>query len=92
VDCPQARALLGRAQRYIDDLRAEVTLDVELDELRRMKSELESATSNVGDAIHENRCKHDTELNDVSNSGMSVSPSIADGDLDGDAGGKGGSP
>jgi sec-independent protein translocase protein TatB len=73
VDCPQAGALLGRAQRYINDVRAEVTLDVELDELRRMKSGLESATSNVENAIHENLRKHDTELNDVSNSGMSVS-------------------
>jgi sec-independent protein translocase protein TatB len=70
-------------------VKAEVTLDVELDELRRMKSSLESTTSNVSNAIHMNLRKHETELDDAWNPGMSVSPTIAGGDLDGEAGRKG---
>ncbi len=42
-----AGALFGRAQRYINDVKAEVTREIELDELRRMKTEFETAASNV---------------------------------------------
>jgi len=74
-----AGALFGRAQRYINDVKAEVTKEIELDELRRMKSEFESAARNVGNTIHENIRKHESELNDAFRSGSSVSPSIAGG-------------
>ncbi|RDJ99181.1 Sec-independent protein translocase protein TatB [Paraburkholderia lacunae] len=81
-----AGALFGRAQRYINDVKAEVTREIELDELRRMKSEFESAASNVETAVHDNLRKHETELNDAWNSGTSVSPSIAGGALEGGVG------
>lgn len=92
-----AGALFGRAQRYINDVKAEVTREIELDELRRMKTEFESAASNVQKAasnvqntIHDNLRQHESELNDAWNSGSTVSPSIAGGALDGAA--SGGSP
>ncbi|WP_341314153.1 Sec-independent protein translocase protein TatB [Paraburkholderia sp. IMGN_8] len=81
-----AGALFGRAQRYINDVKAEVTREIELDELRRMKSEFEAAASNVETTVHDNLRKHETELNDAWNSGTSVSPSIAGGALEGDVG------
>lgn len=85
-----AGALFGRAQRYINDVKAEVTREIELDELRRMKTEFESAARNVENTIHDNLRKHETELNDAFRSGGSVSPSIAGGaaaeDAVGDAG------
>jgi sec-independent protein translocase protein TatB len=81
-----AGALFGRAQRYINDVKAEVSREIELDELRRMKSEFESAASNVETTIHDNLRKHETELNDAWGSGSSVSPSIAGGSLEGDVG------
>ncbi|HEX7933812.1 MAG TPA: Sec-independent protein translocase protein TatB [Paraburkholderia sp.] len=80
-----AGALFGRAQRYINDVKAEVTREIELDELRRMKTEFETAASNVQTAVHDNLRKHETELNEAWNSGSSVSPSIAGGALE-DAG------
>ena len=80
-----AGALFGRAQRYINDVKAEVTREIELDELRRMKTEFETAASNVETAVQENLRKHETELNDAWNSGTSVSPSIAGGAIE-DAG------
>lgn len=72
-----AGALFGRAQRYINDVKAEVAREIELDELRRMKSEFESAARNVENTIHDNVRKHEAELNDAFRSGSSVSPSIA---------------
>ena len=74
-----AGALFGRAQRYINDVKSEVTREIELDELRRMKTEFETAASNVQTSVQENLRKHETELNDAWNSGTSVSPSIAGG-------------
>jgi sec-independent protein translocase protein TatB len=77
-----AGALFGRAQRYINDVKAEVTREIELDELRRMKGEFEQAAQNVEKNVHENLHKHETELNDAWNQGTSVSPSIAGGAAD----------
>jgi sec-independent protein translocase protein TatB len=81
-----AGALFGRAQRYVNDVKAEVTREIELDELRRMKTDFESAAHNVQDTIHDNIRQHETELNEAWNAGTSVSPSIASGALPGDAG------
>jgi sec-independent protein translocase protein TatB len=81
-----AGALFGRAQRYINDVKAEVTREIELDELRRMKTEFEAAASNVETKVHDTVRKHESELNDAWGSGSSVSPSIAGGSLEGAAG------
>jgi sec-independent protein translocase protein TatB len=80
-----AGALFGRAPRYINDVKSEVTREMELDELRRMKSEFETAASNVEHSIHDNLRKHETELNDAWNAGTSVTPSIAGGASEYDA-------
>src|SRR5512143_1977078 len=39
--------LLGKAQRYVADVKAEVNRSIELDELKKMKTEFESAARNV---------------------------------------------
>ncbi|MGF6780611.1 Sec-independent protein translocase protein TatB [Paraburkholderia sp. GAS334] len=80
-----AGALFGRAQRYINDVKSEVTREIELDELRRMKTEFESAASSVQTTIHDNLRKHEAEVNDAWNAGTSVSPSIAGGASEYDA-------
>ncbi|TDY24410.1 sec-independent protein translocase protein TatB [Paraburkholderia sp. BL6665CI2N2] len=77
-----AGALFGRAQRYINDVKAEVTREIELDELRRMKSEFEAAATNVQTSVQDNLRKHESEMNDAWNSGSPVSPSIAGGALE----------
>ncbi|MEX3935607.1 Sec-independent protein translocase protein TatB [Paraburkholderia phymatum] len=80
-----AGALFGRAQRYINDVKAEVTREIELDELRRMKTDFESAAQNVQSSIHENLRKHEAELNEAWAQGTSVSPSIAGGAAESEA-------
>lgn len=39
--------LLGKAQRYVADVKAEVNRSMELDELRKMKEQVESAARDV---------------------------------------------
>ena len=39
--------LLGKAQRYVADVKAEVNRSIELDELKKMKTQFEDAARNV---------------------------------------------
>ncbi len=45
-------ALLGKAQRYVADVRAEVNRSMELDELKKMKDSVESAARDVQSSMH----------------------------------------
>lgn len=44
--------LLGKAQRYVSDVKAEVNRSIELDELRKMKDTVENAAREVETAVH----------------------------------------
>lgn len=44
--------LLGKAQRYIADVKAEVSKSIELDELKKMKDTMQEAASDVENTIH----------------------------------------
>ncbi|MBT0569415.1 Sec-independent protein translocase protein TatB [Curvibacter sp. CHRR-16] len=43
--------LLGKAQRYVADVKAEVNRSMELDELRKMRDTVQQAASNVEQAV-----------------------------------------
>jgi len=43
--------LLGKAQRYVNDVKAEVNRSMELDELRKMKETVESAARDVENSV-----------------------------------------
>jgi sec-independent protein translocase protein TatB len=43
--------LLGKAQRYVSDVKAEVNRSMELDELKKMKDTVESAARDVHNSI-----------------------------------------
>lgn len=45
--------LLGKAQRYVADVKAEVNRTMELDELKKMKESMETAARDVQGSIHE---------------------------------------
>ncbi|SAK75859.1 sec-independent translocase [Caballeronia catudaia] len=77
-----AGALFGRAQRYINDVKSEVAREMELDELKKMRTEFETAATNVQSSIHDTLKRHESELNDAWNEGTSVAPSIAGGEAE----------
>jgi sec-independent protein translocase protein TatB len=74
-----AGALFGRAQRYINDVKSEVAREMELDELKKMRTEFETAASNVESTIHDNLKRTEADLNDAFGKGEAVSPSVAGG-------------
>jgi sec-independent protein translocase protein TatB len=76
--------LLGRAQRYLAEVKAEVNRQIELEELRNVKSSLEAAAMDMKKTVSENVAQvHDSfeEAWKEATSGLHVSgePSISDG-------------
>lgn len=57
--------LVGKAQRYVADVKAEVNRSIELEELQKMKSQFETAARDVESTVR-------TEVNDAT-SGLSQS-------------------
>ena len=48
-----AGTLFGRAQRYINDVKAEVSREIELESLRKMQTEVEQAAQHVSQAVNQ---------------------------------------
>lgn len=46
--------LLGKAQRYLADVKSEVSRSIELDELKKMKTSMEDAAKDVNQSIQTN--------------------------------------
>lgn len=59
--------LLGKAQRYVADVKSEVNRSMELDELRKMKETVESAARDVEQTIHTSASDFERDLNDAAN-------------------------
>jgi sec-independent protein translocase protein TatB len=74
-----AGALFGRAQRYINDVKDEVTREIEFKELQQVKSELVEAAANVGNVIHENLREQEANLKEAWNGGPAASLDAGEG-------------
>ncbi|MFL9926584.1 Sec-independent protein translocase protein TatB [Herbaspirillum lusitanum] len=72
-----AGTLFGRAQRYINDVKSEVTREIELDELRKMKQDVQDAAHDVGNSIHKSMSDTEASINDAWNGST---PSHSSGD------------
>ena len=57
--------LLGKAQRYVADVKAEVNRSMELDELRKMKDTVESAARDVESSIQTGAADFDRQWSDA---------------------------
>jgi sec-independent protein translocase protein TatB len=51
-----AGILMGRLQRYVSDVKADINREIELEELRKMRDSMQTAASEMQSAV-------DTELN-----------------------------
>jgi sec-independent protein translocase protein TatB len=56
-------ALFGRLQRYVNDVKADISREVELDELRKMKTEFEDAARSVEKSVNDELRSTEDELN-----------------------------
>ena len=55
--------LLGKAQRYISNVKAEVNRAMDLDELKKMRESVESAVQDVETSIHNHVSSLENEIN-----------------------------
>lgn len=55
--------LLGKAQRYVADVKAEVNRSIELEELKKMKTQFEDAARDVETSVNDELRSASAELN-----------------------------
>ena len=69
--------LLGKAQRYVADVKAEVNRSIELEELQKMKSQFETAARDVHETVHrEFNETRDAIAGDMSSLGDAGNPPV----------------
>jgi sec-independent protein translocase protein TatB len=68
--------LLGKAQRYVNDVKAEVNRSMELDELRKMKSTVEDAAREVEHSIHSEASAIEKSFKDVDGDAAAASSEV----------------
>ncbi len=57
--------LLGKAQRYVADVKAEVNRSIELDELKKMKTDIEDAARNVQQEVQSTASSFEKDWRDA---------------------------
>ena len=67
-----AGTLFGRAQRYINEVKSEVSREIELDELRKMQKDMQEAASGVEQSIAQNLSEVQSDLNSAWNESSSI--------------------
>jgi sec-independent protein translocase protein TatB len=77
--------MFGRLQRYVNDVKADINREMELDELRKLRSEVQSAASEFESSIHKAAQEVDsgvrsveTELNEAGRSPAETEPAVPD--------------
>ena len=69
--------LLGRLQRYVADVKADINREIELDELRKMRDSFQEAASDVESTVRKELAKTEQELNQSVATAVSEAPAAA---------------
>lgn len=69
-------AYLGRLQRYVNDVKADINREIELDELRKFKQQVEDTARGFESTVRDEMHKTESELNQVAQdlAGPSATP------------------
>lgn len=65
--------LAGRLQRYVNDVKADINREVELEELRKMRDTVQQAASGFESTVQAELHKTEAELNQAAESAAGVS-------------------
>jgi sec-independent protein translocase protein TatB len=66
--------LAGRLQRYVSDVKADISREIELDELRKMRDSMQQAATEMESSVSSELNKTETELNDAVRSAAEDKP------------------
>jgi sec-independent protein translocase protein TatB len=62
--------LMGRMQRYVADVKADINREIELEELRNMRDSVQQAATNIESSVQSELNKAETDLNKAAESAV----------------------
>ena len=62
--------LFGRMQRYVNDVKADITREMEMEELRKLQSSVEDAARSMRDSVSKEVTETENELNKVAQAAL----------------------
>ena len=57
--------LMGRMQRYVADVKADIDREIEFEELRKMRDSVQEAATNIESTVQQELSKTEAELNET---------------------------
>jgi sec-independent protein translocase protein TatB len=66
--------LIGRLQRYVSDVKADINREVELDELRKMRDSVQEAASSIETSVSSGLSQTEQDLNAALEGGGATPP------------------
>ena len=69
--------LLGRMQRYVNDVKSDISREMELDELRKLQSTVEEAARSIEQSVHQEVSTAESQLNNITASATELAPASA---------------
>jgi len=73
-----AGTLFGRAQRYINQVKSEVSREIEIDELRKMQKDVEAAAGDVEKSLSDSMAQTENSVNAAWRDGVDMVEPIPD--------------
>lgn len=70
--------LVGRAQRYVNDVKSDIQREVDLDEFKKMKDQVEQAAHSVQSSLHETQTSLSKPFESIEQETMSAFNSLSD--------------
>jgi len=69
--------LFGRMQRYVNDVKADITREMELDELRKLQSTVEEAARSIEHSVTHEISSAESQLNSIAATAADAAPTSA---------------
>ena len=66
--------LFGRMQRYVNDVKADITREMELDELRKLQSSVEDAARSIEHSVTREISTAESQLNSIAATAADAAP------------------
>jgi sec-independent protein translocase protein TatB len=70
--------LFGRMQRYVNDVKADITREMELEELKKMRTSMEDAARSFQTSVDKEMSSTESELNKMAQDAQSAVDSFGD--------------
>jgi sec-independent protein translocase protein TatB len=73
--------LFGRMQRYVNDVKADISREMELDELRKLQTTVEDAARSIEQTVNKEINTAESELNSIAASAAAAAPALSSPDI-----------